>query len=352
VEASYSGDGNYSPEVSATIQLTAGLVPVAFTPAAGTYSTPLTITLSESIPGSTIYYSASGIVNTNGFVPYTSPIPLTESGVTTITAYATETGYNQSYYAPETFTINLPALGISSLSPPIKPAGSSAFALTVNGFGFTASSTVNWGSAALPTQYVSGTQLTAQVPASAIANAGTATVMVQNPTPGVGSSNGLMFEIDSAGSNTPPNFTTASATVNPGSSATYPVTLPSSATNVSATCLNLPSGATCSYSVSTGAVTINTSSTTTAGTYQIIVVFTETLPGAAAAIVFLPILLLPRLLLRRKRAERGFWLTARLVLLVSAVAIASGCAGGGSTPPPPPQTHQVTSSGVVTLTVQ
>jgi hypothetical protein len=353
VEASYSGDGNYSPEVSATIQLTAGLVPVVFTPAAGTYSTPLTITLSESIPGSTIYYSASGIVNTNGFVPYTSPIPLTESGVATIMAYATETGYNQSYYAPETFTINLPALGISSLSPAIEPAGSSAFALTVNGFGFTASSTVNWDSTAFSTQYVSGTQLTAQVPASAIANAGTATVTVQGPTPSAGSSNALMFEIDSAGSNTPPNFTTTSATVSRGSSATYPVTLPSSASNVSATCLNLPKEATCSYSVSAGAVTINTSSTTPAGTYQIIVVFTETLPGATTAMLFLPILLLPRLLLRRKLAARGFWLTACLVLLVSAIAIASGCGGGGgNTPPPPPQTHQVTSSGVVTLTVQ
>ena len=353
VEASYSGDANYSPEVSSTIQLTAGLPPIVFTPAAGTYSTPLTITLSESIPGSTIYYSATGIVNTNGFVPYTSPIPLTQSGVATILAYATETGYNQSYYAPETFTINLPVLGLNSLSPAIKAAGSSAFALTVNGFGFTASSTVNWGPTPLPTQYVSGTQLTAQVPASAIANAGTATVTVQSPTPSAGSSNTLMFEIDSAGSNTPPNFTTSSATVNRGSSATYPVTLPSSATNVSTTCLNLPSGATCSYSAGTGAVSINTSSTTPAGTYQIIVVFTETLPGAATALVFLPILLLPRLLLRRKRAARGFWLAACLALLLSAVAIASGCGGGGgNTPPPPPQTHQVTSSGVVTLTVQ
>jgi hypothetical protein len=352
VEASYSGDGNYSPEVSGTIQLTAGLAPIVFTPTAGTYTTPLTITLSESIPGSTIYYSATGIVNTNGFVPYTSPIPLTVSGVETIQAYATETGYNQSYPAPETFTINLPALGISSLSPAIKPAGSSDFALTVNGFGFTASSTVNWGSTALPTQYVNGTQVAAQVPASAIANAGTATVTVQGPTPSAGSSNALMFEIDSAGSNTPPNFATSSATVSRGSSATYPVTLPSSATNVSATCLNLPSGATCSYSAGTGAVTINTSSTTPAGTYQIIVVFTETLPGAATALVFLPFLLLPRLLLRRKWAARGFWLTACLALLVSAVAITSSCGGGGNTPPPPPQTHQVTSSGVVTLTVQ
>jgi hypothetical protein len=177
-------------------------------------------------------------------------------------------------------------------------------------------------------------------------------VTVQGPTPSAGSSNALMFEIDSAGSNTPPNFATSSATVSRGSSATYPVTLPSSATNVSATCLNLPSGATCSYSAGTGAVTINTSSTTPAGTYQIIVVFTETLPGAATALVFLPFLLLPRLLLRRKWAARGFWLTACLALLVSAVAITSSCGGGGNTPPPPPQTHQVTSSGVVTLTVQ
>jgi Bacterial Ig-like domain (group 3)/FG-GAP-like repeat len=352
VEASYSGDGNYSPEVSATIQLTAGLAPIVFTPAAGTYSTPLMITLSESIPGSTIYYLATGIVKTNGFVPYTSPIPLTESGVATIQAYATETGYNPSYYSPETFTINLPALGISSLSPAIEPAGSSAFALTVNGFGFTAASTVNWGSTALPTTYVSGTKLTAQVPASAIANAGTATVTVQSPAPSTGSSNALMFEIDSAGSNTPPTFATSSATVSPGSSATYPVTLPSSATNVSAACLNLPSGATCSYSAGSGAVTINTSSTTPAGTYQIIVVFTETLPGAAAAILFLPILLLPRLLLRRRLSERGFGLTACLALLVSAVAMAAGCGGGGNASPPPAQTHQVTSSGVVTLTVQ
>jgi FG-GAP-like repeat/Bacterial Ig-like domain (group 3)/Chitobiase/beta-hexosaminidase C-terminal domain len=354
VDASYAGDSDYSALTSATIPLTAGLAPIVFTPSAGTYSTPQTITLSESIPGSTIYYSASGIVSTNGFVPYTSPIPLTESGVATIQAYAIEAGYQQSYNVLENFTISLPVLLISSLSPAIKPAGSSAFALTVNGLGFTASSTVNWGSTVLSTQYVSGTELTAQVQASAIANSGTATVTVQSPMAGPGSSNALMFEIDSAGSNTAPNFATSSATVSHGSSATYPVTLPSSATDVSATCLNLPIGATCSYSAATGAVTINTSSTTPAGTYQIIVVFTETLPGLATAIVFLPILLLPRLLGRRKWAARGYWRTACLALLASAIAIASGCGGGGggNTPPPSPQTHLVTSSGVVTLTVQ
>jgi hypothetical protein len=72
----------------------------------------------------------------------------------------------------------------------------------------------------------------------------------------------------------------------------------------------------------------------------------------ATAMVFLPILLLPRLFLTRKWAARGFRLAAHLALLVSAVAIASSCGGAGNAPPPPPQTHQVTSSGVVTLTVQ
>jgi hypothetical protein len=350
VEASYSGDSTYGPEVSSTIALTAGLAPVVFAPTAGTYSTPEAITLSESIPGSTIYYSASGTVNTNGFVPYTSPIPLTESGVTTIQAYATETGYEQSEFVPETYNINLPVVGINSLSPAIESAGSAAFALTVNGVGFTASSTVYWDSTALSTQYVSATELTAQVPASAIANAGTATLTVQ--TPNVGSSNTQMFEIDSAGSNTPPKFATSSATVSRGSSASYRVTLPSSATNVSATCLNLPNGASCSYSASTGAITINTSSSTPAGTYQIIVVFTETLPGLATAMVFLPILLLPRLFLRGRWAAKRFWRAACLALLVSAVAIASGCGGAANAPTPPAQTHQVTSSGVVSLTVQ
>ena len=117
VEASYSGDSNYSSGVSSTTPLDAGLAPVVFAPAAGTYTTPQTITLSESIPGSTIYYSASGIVSTNGFVPYTSPISLTKSGVATIQAFATETGYEQSYYATETYTINLSAMTTVTLSP-------------------------------------------------------------------------------------------------------------------------------------------------------------------------------------------------------------------------------------------
>jgi hypothetical protein len=102
-------------------------------------------------------------------------------------------------------------------------------------------------------------------------------------------------------------------------------------------------------------VTIGTSSTTPAGTYQITAVFTETVSGTAAFIL-LPILLLPLVFLRRKLAARGVWITAclGLVLLAGAAVACVGCGGGGggSSSTPPPQTQQVVSSGTVTLTVQ
>ncbi len=59
-------------------------------------------------------------------MPYTSPIPLTDSGVTTILAYATETGYQQSYYAPETYTINLTPTTTVTLSPSSESFGNEA----------------------------------------------------------------------------------------------------------------------------------------------------------------------------------------------------------------------------------
>jgi sugar lactone lactonase YvrE len=118
VEASYSGDSNYSASVSAaTVALTAGLAPVTFSPASGTYTSVQTITLRESIPGATIYYSASGIVNTTGFVPYTAPIQLTVGGSEIIQAYATETGYQQSNYSYANYTLNLPLAPQPVISP-------------------------------------------------------------------------------------------------------------------------------------------------------------------------------------------------------------------------------------------
>ncbi len=436
VEASYAGDSNYGSGVSGTVALTAGLAPLVISPTSGTYSSAQTLTISESIPGATIYYEAIGPVSTNGFVQYTGPITLNAQGTEMIEAYATETGYQSSNYASATYslniaiaatpvitpaggsytspqsvtitdattgatiyyttdgtnpttsstvyagpitvassetinavavatgftesavasavyTINAPTPTLGNLSPAFVAAGGAAFSLTINGSGFMPNSTAYWGTTALTTQYVGASQLKAQITAAQIANAGVNAVTVQTPAPGGGTSNTMQFEVDTAGSTTPPSFTTVTASVSPGSTASYPVTLPSSASNVTVNCLNLPTGATCSYSANSSTLTIATSPTTPAGTYQITVVFTETLPGSASALIFVPFLLLPLVVFRKRWTTQQVWLLAVLAFALAAVAV-SGCGGGssGGTTPPQNPTYQVTSSGTVTLTVQ
>ncbi len=79
---------------------------------------------------------------------------------------------------------------LTTLSPTSAPAGGAAFTLTVNGSNFINGATVYWGATALTTTFVSVTQLTANVPASLIANAGTANITVTTP---VGTSGALTF---------------------------------------------------------------------------------------------------------------------------------------------------------------
>ena len=59
--------------------------------------------------------------------------------------------------------------------------GGPGFTLTVNGCNFATGATVLWNGSALTTTFISGIQLTATVPASHIATAGTAVVTVNNP---------------------------------------------------------------------------------------------------------------------------------------------------------------------------
>jgi len=117
VEASYAGDSNYGGSVSGTVALPAGLAPVVISPASGTYTSVQSVTLSESVPGATIYYAASGTVNTTSWVLYTAPIQLTIGGAEYIQAYATETGYQQSNYSSATYNLNLPLAPSPVFSP-------------------------------------------------------------------------------------------------------------------------------------------------------------------------------------------------------------------------------------------
>ena len=345
VAANQAGNANYFAATQVTQSVVVNPIGVAaaptFSPVAGAYTTVQTVTIGDATSGTIIYYTTNGTIPTGNSSVYVAAISV--SSTETLQAIAMATGYTTSAVATAVYAINNSVPVISSLSPAANSAGGTAFTLTVNGSGFSLSSTVYWGTSALATQYGSSSQLTAQVTAADIATAGITGITVQTPAPGGGTSSAFQFEVDSAGSGSI-LFTTVTATVIPGSTATYQVTLPN-ATNVTVTCLNLPAGATCSYSSATKSVMITTSPTTPAGTYQITVVFTLTEAGSATGVILLPFLGLPIVLLRRRMAARGAWVAACLGLILLA-GTAVGCVGGSAA------THKVTSSSIITLTVQ
>ena len=76
---------------------------------------------------------------------------------------------------------------VSALVPNSMSAGSAGFTLTVNGSNFNNNAVVNWNGAQQATTHVTPNQLTAAIPATDIATAGSASVSVTNPgssTPG------------------------------------------------------------------------------------------------------------------------------------------------------------------------
>lgn len=340
---------------SAVYTITTIAATPTFSPAPGTYTTAQSVTISDATTHATIYYTTDGSVPTTSSSVYSGAI--TVSASETVRAIATASGYSSSAVATAPYVIGNPAPVVGGMSPYFTNAGGAAFSLTITGSGFISGSTVYWGTTALQTGYVSATQLVAQVSAAQIANAGANSVTVQNAAPGGGTSGTWYFQVDtaSAGTSTTPSLTTVTATVTAGNAASYTVTIPASVSSLSVSCLNLPLGASCSYSATTNAIIIATSSTTPKGNYQITVVFNETISGTASAGILLPLLLLPLLLLRKKLTTRGVWMASCLGVVVLLGGLLNiGCGGGGaatgtSTSTP---TQQVTTSGSVRLTVQ
>jgi hypothetical protein len=93
--------------------------------------------------------------------------------------------------SPATFTIDA-ALAIDELSPFSAGAGGDAFTLTVDGVGFGTDAVVNWKDAPLVTNVTSVMEVSAQVPAALVAEAGTASVTVVS---GGATSNAVSFTV-------------------------------------------------------------------------------------------------------------------------------------------------------------
>jgi len=87
---------------------------------------------------------------------------------------------------------NTPAFLISKISPFTANAPGSATTLTVNGTGFTSTSTVMWGSSARATTFVSATQLTASLAAGDLAGGAVVQVSVKD---GANTTNSLPFTV-------------------------------------------------------------------------------------------------------------------------------------------------------------
>jgi hypothetical protein len=94
------------------------------------------------------------------------------------------------------FTINNPSPTISSISPSVEAVGSATFSLAVTGAQFVPTSQVLWNGNQIQTTYVSTTSLTGQIPASDLSSVGTASIVVQSPSPGGGTSSSLTFTVN------------------------------------------------------------------------------------------------------------------------------------------------------------
>lgn len=162
-----------------------------------------------TLNGNNLLSGAVARVTVNGVTAerLTEFVNLTQLRVTLLAQDIAETGtisINVQNPAPSGGTSNSltidvvnPVPTVTTTTPTSAAVGGQGFTLTVNGTNFVPGAAVQWNGNNRITTFVSTTQLTAQIPASDIATAGTATIRVVNPGPGGGASNTVNFTIAS-----------------------------------------------------------------------------------------------------------------------------------------------------------
>ena len=86
-----------------------------FSPAAGTYTSVQSVTISDATAGASIYYTTNGGAPSASSTLYSKAIPVSSSQ--TIQAIAVATGYSSSAVASAAYTINLPAASTPTFAP-------------------------------------------------------------------------------------------------------------------------------------------------------------------------------------------------------------------------------------------
>jgi hypothetical protein len=90
--------------------------PPQFSPAGGTYTTAQTVTITDTTPGATIYYTTNGTAATAASTKYTAPVAVKANQI--LTAVAIAPGYSLGAASSASYVVTLPATTpIFSLNP-------------------------------------------------------------------------------------------------------------------------------------------------------------------------------------------------------------------------------------------
>lgn len=159
--------------------------------AAGSSAFTLTLTGTNFVAGSVARWNSTDLVTTPGTATtLTAAVPASlvlSAGTPSVTVFNPGPGGGPSNALAFTVSAaNNPVPAVTQISPNSVPAGSTSFTITVTGTNFATGAIVRWNSTDLVTAPGTATVLTATVPGSAVATAGTANVTVVNPPPGGG----------------------------------------------------------------------------------------------------------------------------------------------------------------------
>ncbi len=239
-----------------------------------------------------------------------------------------------------------PVPQLAALSPPIQIAGSQGFSMLVNGGQFVVDSVVLWNGSVRPTTFVDANTLRVDIPASDIANPGTADVRVTTPSPGGGSSRIMIFGIDTSlqlfSESIPDNII-----VSDGSPVTIPIGRPVP-TDFSVECVNIPAGITCRFDPGTNALAITASGDLAKGDYQILVLIVghqrPVVGWDPTAPKFLAAILVPLIFTRRRNP-------LLLLVLFAGLFLTSCGHDQNAVTQPDVKLELIQNSQVVTLTV-
>ena len=309
-----------------TLSLSSTTAAPTFSPAAGTYATAQSVTISDTTAGAAIYYTTDGSTPTTSSTLYSGPIAV--SSTETINAIATASGCGNSGVATATYTI-APAAATPTFSPAaatytsaqtvtISDATSGAtIYYTTNGTTPTTASTVYSG----PIAVNSTETIEAIAAATGFSNSlvATAAYTINLPTPD--------FQVSVSP-------TTLTIVAGQSGMATFTVT-PENGFNssVSFACSGLPAEAACTFSPSSLTPNGKTATST----------LTVTTTAASAALltprpfsqrpiyaVLLPLLLMVFGIRARRRGVLGGARFLGLLLLLMAASGLTSCNGGNT----------------------